>query len=289
MLDAKKLLDQLLGSQGFSGNRDRDITRDGRPSSDGFASGGGLGGALGPSGLGGLVGSVLGGGSLSDKAGQLGSIARNNPLKTGALAAILLGSGKGRDIAGTALKLGGLAAIAGLGYQAYKNYQAGQKPGAGFAAAPGATPEVTVPPEDSGFSIAPGVIRNDFVLVLIRAMIAAARADGHIDEAERAHIMERVGESGLDEEAEAFLRQELASPIDLDGIIAAARTEEEKVELYTASRLTIEPDTRTERGYLDLLAGRLGLADALVEHIEATVAAAKVPAGSQQAPSASVI
>jgi len=48
------------------------------------------------------------------------------------------------------------------------------------------------------------------------------------------------------------------------------------VELYTASRLTIEPDSRAERGYLDLLAGRLGLPDALVDHIEATVSSAKV-------------
>ena len=58
-------------------------------------------------------------------------------------------------------------------------------------------------------------------------------------------------------------------------IIGAAKTEAQKVEIYTASRLAIEPDTRTERGYLDMLAGRLGLADALVDHIEATVSAAK--------------
>ena len=51
-----------------------------------------------------------------------------------------------------------------------------------------------------------------------------------------------------------------------------------RLELYTASRLTIDPDTRAERGYLDLLAGRLGLPDALVDHVEATVSAAKVPA-----------
>jgi len=48
------------------------------------------------------------------------------------------------------------------------------------------------------------------------------------------------------------------------------------VEIYTASRLAIEADTRAERGYLDLLAGRLGLPDALVDHIESTVVAAKV-------------
>ncbi len=62
----------------------------------------------------------------------------------------------------------------------------------------------------------------------------------------------------------------------MDTIIAAARTESQKVELYTASRIAIDPDTRAERGYLDLLAGRLGLADALVDHIDTTVASAKV-------------
>jgi uncharacterized membrane protein YebE (DUF533 family) len=70
-------------------------------------------------------------------------------------------------------------------------------------------------------------------------------------------------------------------------IVASAHTDEQKVELYTASRIAIDPDTRAERGYLDLLAGRLGLPDALVDHVEATVAAAKArlpaPAGAQPA------
>ena len=110
-------------------------------------------------------------------------------------------------------------------------------------------------------------------------MIAAARADGHIDDTERARIMDKVKLSGLDAEAEQFLNDELSNPVDLDAIVAAAKTEEERVELYTASRLAIDADNRAERGYLDLLAGRLGLADALVDHIEATVSGAKVPAG----------
>ena len=40
---------------------------------------------------------------------------------------------------------------------------------------------------------------------------------------------------------------------------------------YTASRLAIDPKTRAERGYLDMLAGRLKLPDALIDHVEATV------------------
>jgi uncharacterized membrane protein YebE (DUF533 family) len=233
MFDAKKLLDQFLGSQ--------------------------IPGA---------------GGTVRDRAGQATQLAKDNPLAAGAIAAVLLGTGTGREVAGSALKLGGLAAIAGLGYQAYKNYQAGKEP----AAQPQAQPELLPPPADSGFSTEPAAIRNDFVLVLVRAMIAAARADGHIDDAERARIMDKVKLSGLDSEAEQFLNDELSNPVDLDGIVAAAKTEEERVELYTASRLAIEPDSRAERGYLDLLAGRLGLADALVDHIEATVSAAKTPA-----------
>lgn len=230
MFDAKKLLDQFLGSQMPGGS-----------------------------------------GSIGQKGNDLLGLAKNNPLKTGALAAVLLGTKTGRSLGGNALKLGGLAVIAGLGYQAYKNYQAGQKPEPTQS-----LPELLPPPKESPFSTEPQAVPNDFALSLVRAMIAAAKADGHIDADERSRIMDKVHLSGLGSEAEAFIEAELAKPIDLDTLVASAKTEEQKVEIYTASRLTIEPDTRTERGYLDMLAGRLGLPDALVDHIEATVAAAKV-------------
>ncbi|RKE83686.1 tellurite resistance TerB family protein [Rhizobium sp. AG855] len=230
MFDAKKLLDQFLGSQ--------------------------------------MPGST---GSIGQKGTDLIGMAKSNPWKTGALAAVLLGTKTGRSLGGGALKLGGLAVIAGLGYQAYKNYQSGQAPEPKQA-----LPELLPPPSDSAFSTEPAAVSNDFAIGLLRAMIAAAKADGHIDAEERSRIMDKIHLSGLGSEAEAFIEGELAKPTDMDALIASAVTEEQKVELYTASRLAIEPDTRTERGYLDMLAGRLGLADALVEHIEATVSSAKV-------------
>ncbi len=235
MFDAKKLLDQFLGSQ---------------------------------------VPAL--GGSVRDRAGDAVQTAKNNPLATGAIAAALLGTKTGRGIAGNALAIGGLAAIAGLGYQAYKNHQAGQAPAAPSDAPSANNPVLLPPPVESGFGPASPAGSNEFVLVLIRAMIAAAKADGHIDDAERALIMDKVKAADVSGEAAAFIERELASPTDLDALVAAARTEEQRVELYTASRLTIEPDSRAERGYLDLLAGRLGLADQLVDHIEATVSSAKV-------------
>ena len=212
-------------------------------------------------------------GTVRDKANQATKLAKENPLATGAIVAVLLGTGTGRAIGGSALKLGGMAAIAGLGYQAWKNYQAGKAPGGGSAAE---QPEMLAPPSDSDFSAEPSHVDADFALSLIRVMIAAARADGHVDDAERARIHDKLALSGLGKDAIAFLDDELSKPVDMDGIIAAASSEAQKVEMFTAARLAIDPDTRAERGFLDLLAGRLGLADPLVDHIEATVAAAKV-------------
>ncbi|KAB1088022.1 tellurite resistance TerB family protein [Neorhizobium galegae] len=234
MFDAKKLLDQFLGSQipGMSG------------------------------------------GSVKDRAGQATQLAKNNPLATGAILAAVLGTKTGRNIAGNVAAVGGIAAIAGLGYLAYKNYQSGKSP----EAVPQADKPLLTPPADSPFHPQSPALTNDFALTLVRAMIAAAKADGHIDAGERANIMDKVHAVDLGAEAEAFIENELANPVDIDDLVAAARTEEQKVEIYAASRLTIDPDTRAERGYLDLLAGRLGLDDALIEHIDATVSAAKVKA-----------
>lgn len=214
-------------------------------------------------------------GTVREKAGEVAQLAKANPMATGAIAAVLLGTGFGRRITGDALKLGGLAAIAGLGYKAWQNYKAGQTPETAPAAGQ-PVPQIAPPPADSGFGTASPAQSADFALVLVKAMIAAARADGQIDAAERSVILDKVKLSGLGAEAEAFLDAELSKPLNVDEIVIAAKTDEQKVEIYTASRLTITPDSRAERGYLDLLAGRLGLPDALVNHIEATVATASV-------------
>jgi len=234
MLDPKKLLDDLLGSQ--------------IPGTDA---------------------------TVRDKAGQAVQMAKDNPLAAGAIAAVLLGTGAGRQVTGAAVRLGGLAAIGGLAYKAYQNYKNGAEP----ARAPASEPELLPPPADTSFHPSQAPQGEDaFTLTLVRAMISAAKADGHVDADERKKIADKLSLSGIGPEAEKFLMAELERPLDLDELVAAAHTEAQKLELYTASRLTIDPDTRAERGYLDLLAGRLGLPDALVDHVEATVSAAKVPA-----------
>ena len=223
-----------------------------------------------------LLGSNVPGtqGTLRDKAGQAAQMARDNPMAAGTLAAVLLGTKPGRAMTGSALKIGGLAAIAGLAYKAYQNYQSGGQPQA--TTTPQAEPELLPPPQDTPFhpSNAPQG-EAEFALVIVRAMISAARADGHIDDAERSRIADRLRLAGIGAEAEAFLLDELEKPMDIDSLLTAAQTEAQKVELYTASRIAIDPNTRAERGYLDMVAGRLELPDALVDHVESTVSEAK--------------
>ncbi|WP_378948876.1 tellurite resistance TerB family protein [Mesorhizobium sp. ANAO-SY3R2] len=228
-----------------------------------------------------LLGSKIPGteSTVRDKAGQATQLAKDNPLAAGALVAVLLGTDTGRKVTGSALKLGGLAAVGGLAYKAYQNYKAGNAPQT--TAAPDAEPQLLPPPADHDFNPAKAPQgETEFALTLIRAMIAAAKADGHIDDDERKKISDKLSLAGIGPDAEQFVMAELNSPLDLDAIVAAAQTEAQKVELYTASRLAIDPDTRAERGYLDLLAGRLQLPDALVDHVEATVASVKVPAAA---------
>lgn len=257
-MDAKKLLDSFLGARSGQGGQNP------------------LGG-LGGGGLGDFAKSLGSPEGVRSQAGKAVDLARQNPIIAGGLLALLLGTRSGKGLAGSAIKLGGLAAIASMAYQAYQNHQRGQAAQTGTTSTGTAEPEFLPPPSGTEFDPARAPQgEEEFALSLVRAMVAAARADGHIDEEERRRIADRVALAGLDSESEQFLMDELARPVDLDALIASAQTEAQRVELYTASRLAIEPDSRAERGYLDHLAGRLRLPDALVDHIEATVSSAKL-------------
>jgi uncharacterized membrane protein YebE (DUF533 family) len=208
--------------------------------------------------------------TVGETAANATGLARDNPLATAALAALLLGTGSGRALTGSVLKIGGLAAVAGLAYHAYRNYQGGNAP----AETPAPAAELLPPPADTAFhhSQAP---QSEFAMVLVRAMIAAAQADGAIDAAEREAILDRLRAVGAGADAEALLETELGRPVSVGRLIAEAKTDAQKVELYTASRLALDVDTPVERSYLQALATRLKLPDNLVRHIESTVEAAR--------------
>ncbi|MEE8583589.1 MAG: DUF533 domain-containing protein [Acidobacteriota bacterium] len=111
--------------------------------------------------------------------------------------------------------------------------------------------------------------RQDNALLLIRAMIAAAHADGQLDDKERSSILSQVEEAGLGEEERRFMLQELDHPRRMDSLLPAGLTPELREQVYAASLLAIEVDTQAERDYLDRLAQRLGLDEAARKEIEA--------------------
>jgi uncharacterized membrane protein YebE (DUF533 family) len=113
-------------------------------------------------------------------------------------------------------------------------------------------------------------------------MIAAAKADGHIDAAEQKSLFERIENLGLDAEAKAFVFDELSRPADLNAIAALSRGPEQAAELWLVSRLAIDPDDVREKAYLSALGAKLNLPPQLLEHLESQASAA-LPAPAEAA------
>lgn len=115
---------------------------------------------------------------------------------------------------------------------------------------------------------------NQLALTLVRAMIAAAKADGEIDPEERRRILERL--SGISAEERAFVETEMDKPLNLDELLAEVKGEAMAAEVYTASLLAIDLDTTAEVKYLKNLARRLGLSEATVNQIHDRVGAVRI-------------
>jgi uncharacterized membrane protein YebE (DUF533 family) len=192
------------------------------------------------------------------------------------LAAVLLGSRGGRKVAGSAAKLGGLAVVGGLAYQAWQNWQRKQGGETQTINTNTQPPELAPPPADSPF--AQHVSANERAKASLVAMIAAAKADGHIDNSEQQRIRGRMSDLVDDGEAKTFLLDEMMAPNDMERVAALATTPERAMEIYTASCIAIDLDHPEERAWLDKLATRLKLDPALTEEIERSVTAQRTTA-----------
>ena len=98
-------------------------------------------------------------------------------------------------------------------------------------------------------------------------MIAAANADHELDEDERERILRAVEESGLEQAEKKFLLEELERPLDIPTLAGRAMTPELKRDVYLASEMAIDVDSRAELAYLTRLARELGLDQAQVEEL----------------------
>lgn len=181
-------------------------------------------------------------------------------LAAGAMA-LLLGNKKIRKYGGKVAAVGGAAALGGLAYKLYQDWQAQQ-----------GGPIQPAQPLDS----LQGQALDSRATLLVRAMVAAARADGHIDAAERQKIQDYLTEQGQSDAAR-WIEAELARPLDPQALAREVTDMEQATEVYLASLLAIEVDHFMERGYLDELARALKLDDNLKGSIERQVAQLGAP------------
>lgn len=145
-------------------------------------------------------------------------------------------SGGGAGLAGILAAAGGMAAMGGKNMGGLMDQ---------FAASGASAPQA-----------------EETAALMLRAMIQTAKADGGIDEAERAKILETVGDDA-DAEDIAFVQAQLAAPVDVASL-AKDTPDALRAQVYGASLMTIRLDSQAEAQYLHELAQAMGLDQPIV-------------------------
>ena len=201
-----------------------------------------------------MLGRALGGGTGGGAHGSLGGLLDKlggQPRGAGTGT----GGGLGGMLGGL---LGGAAAGGAVGHLATKGSQ--ERNNATFgslfddALSHDAEPQVAPTPE-----------QNAMAGLMLRAMIQAAKSDGHVDDAERQRLLGHLGDD-LDADERQFIRDQMAAPVDA---AALARDVPEGMErqVYLMSLLAIDFDSEAEARYLNDLAVAMKLDRAAVNDI----------------------
>lgn len=242
-MNTSDLLEQLLRGQASAGQQESASTGGGLGGllggllGGGSASGGGSAVPGGLGGLGGLLGGLLGGG------GGLGG---------------MLGGGGTQSRSGAT----NYAALASLGMMAFQAYQAWQRSQA--SAAPQQTPQTA--------NLLAGPDIEEHSHAVLRALIAAAKADGRIDQAERDRISREIGKHAEDPQLQQWLDGEFAKPLDPAEVAQSAQGDPAvAAEMYLASVMLVDDQQAAERNYLDELAAALQIDPQLQVHLEEQV------------------
>lgn len=206
--------------------------------------GGGRGGNSAGSGLGGLLGGLLGGKQAggSSSGGQGGGI--------GDLLGGLSGKSGGGGLGGILDSLNGGGS------------QSGGTSGGGIGG--------MLNDAIQGNNVSANNEEEAQAELLLKAMLNAAKSDGVIDDEEKRKITEHLGDVS-DEEAD-FVRRELESPLDTQGLINDVPRGMEQ-QVYFISLLAIDLDSNKEAHYLDELAKGLNISNEICNQIHEKVGA----------------
>lgn len=236
-MNITSILDQLLKSgQGTVQNNSGQSNNANSPL-------GGLGDLLsGSGGLGGLL-SGFGGG-----------------VATGGALGLLLGNKKARKVGGKVAMYGGLAALGVIAYKAYSNWQAQN-----------AQNGQTMQGEPQTIDRIPAQQVEQHSRAILKALVAASKADGHVDVKERQLLEQELNKVTNDLELRRWFEAELNKPLDPADVAKAAKTPEMAAEMYIASVMMVDEESFMERSYLGELARQLNLDPALKSELETQV------------------
>jgi uncharacterized membrane protein YebE (DUF533 family) len=176
----------------------------------------------------------------------------------GALALLLGGKRKGALV-----RYGSAAALGAFAWNVYRDWQSRQPPTSAPAAPPAPTTFAQLPPPAA----------EDHAWSMLRAMISAARADGHMDERERGLVEAELHRLEADPALRARVDAELRRPVDPAEVAAGIGSPEQAAEVYLASVIVCDHTSTMERAYLDALAAALRLPADLKAELERRAAA----------------
>ena len=170
------------------------------------------------------------------------------------LAAMLLGSRRRGSFSRNALLLGGMGALGKVAMDAWSR-------GGGAHALSSERAIGQLGDSDA----------EERARTILIAMVAAAKADGHIDDEERSAIEAEMEDAP--DAVRALIDEALRSPSEPEAIAARVTGGQERREVYAASALLCGRDDPREVDYLDRLARAMGLSEDEARHIEGEVLA----------------
>lgn len=218
----------------------------------------------------------------NSKAGLLGAAG------VGGVLGALFGGSKGvQRTAKNVAVIGGTAALAALAYKMYQKWQGNQSAqGQGVPSAPNAGAGQYPSQGAGGYGYgAPAptmgggafgsddpfaaynqsqaaqqqqlMLSNDMGKLLLKAMVFAARADGHIDAKEQEMIMSTAEQLSADSNLNNLIREYLSAPLDPNAIAQQVGSREQALDVYRLSAAAIVADNAHEQNYLNALARAL--------------------------------
>ena len=128
----------------------------------------------------------------------------------------------------------------------------------GVPLSPPAAPAVGMPAAPVA-SVLPGLDSAALAVRMLQAMVAAAHADGVMDEAEERAVLDRLRGADLDQEEKFFLLDQLHRPKTIEELAAGITDFAVARTMYLLAAAAVSIDTEAERAWFDRLARQLGL------------------------------